>query len=240
MFIIDFFKKLFGLNKKEESNENNKIETIEGNTIPNIEKENILVSSVNLNKEEISDKNDGNSNILVDSVSHSPEYNDEHDHYWEDNISEEEKESGPISTEATQNFVNNLVNDEEEDLSEEYEEIPDDPYSYYLDPTFSTDLIIDIKNILRPIVRSYNYEKKDTYAACTTSIKTLKCFITVAQDSELLIFRPTQSDTYNNSIAIFVRGFIYNDFKSALIKNKFTGLLLDCYGGKILIRKKID
>lgn len=235
MFIIDFFKRLFGLNKNEENNTNNKIETIEGNTIPNIEKENILVSSVNLNKEEISDKNDDNSNILVDSISHSPEYNDEHDHYWENSI--EEKEFDSISTEAMQNFVDNPV-DEEENL-EEYEEIPDDPYSYYLDPAFSSDLIVDIKKILRPIVRSYNYEKKDTYAACTTSIKTLKCFITVAQDSELLIFRPTQSDTYNNSIAIFVRGFIYNDFKSALIKNKFTGLLLDCYGGKIFIRKKI-
>lgn len=237
MFIIDFFKKLFGLNKKEESNENNKIETIEGNTIPNIEKENILVSSVNLNKEEISAKNDDNSNILVDSVSHSPEYNDEHDNYWENPI--EEKESDSISTEAIQDFVDNPVDEEEEEDLEEYEEIPDDPYSGYLDPAFSSDLIVDIKKILRPIVRSYNYEKKDTYAACTTSVKTLKCFITVAQDSKLLIFRPTQSDTYNNSIAIFVRGFIYSDFKSALIKNKFTGLLLDCYGGKIFIRKKI-
>jgi hypothetical protein len=237
MFIIDFFKRLFGLNKKEENNANNKIETIEGNTIPNIEKEDILVSSVNLNKEEISNKNDDNSNILVNSVSHSPEYNDEHNNYWEN--STEEKESDSISTEAIQNFVDNPVDEEKEENLEEYEEIPDDPYSYYLDPIFSADLIVGIKNILRPIVRSYNYEKKDTYAACTTSIKTLKCFITVAQDSELLIFRPTQSDTYNNSIAIFVRGFIYNDFKSALIKNKFTGLLLDCYGGKIFIRKKI-
>lgn len=233
MFIIDFFKKLFGLNKKEESNENNKIEIIEGNTIPDIEKENILVSSVNLNKEEISDKNDDNSNILVDSVSHSPEYNDEHDNYWENPI--EEKEPDSISTEAIQNFVDNPVDEEEFEAVD----LPKDPHSYYFDPEFSSDLIVDIKNILRPIVRSYNYEKKDTYHACTTNIKTLKCFITVAQDSELLIFRPTQSDSYNNTIAIFVRGFIFKDFKDALIKNNFTDLSLDCYGGKIFIRKKI-
>ena len=119
--------------------------------------------------------------------------------------------------------------DEEENIEIEEEK----------DIIFTEEEIATIKDILRPIVKSYNYEKKEVFDHYAENVKTIKCFLTAVKDSEILIFRPTQSDKYNNDIALFVRRCILKDFKDGLVAAGILDLDIECTGGKIRIRKKI-
>lgn len=212
MFIIDFFKSLF--NKKETKTEN----------IP-AEKPIAIDHSVEINNEP--------EEVIEEAVKSKEEV------YLED------IHSADISEPSTEDASNNIEEEKVEDSEEIPEEIIIDPIPEEMemeeekDPKFSVEEIQVIKDILRPIVKSYNYEKKSDFAHYAEFVKTIKCFLTTAKDSELLIFRPTQSDTYNNEIGLFVRKCILKEFKDGLVAAGINDLDIECTGGKIKIRKKI-
>ena len=108
----------------------------------------------------------------------------------------------------------------------------------YIDLTFSLEDISDIRNILKPIIRSYNYEKKDIFYSYSENVKLIKCFITNLDNSFILVVRPTQSDIYNKTIEFFVEKCIFEDFKNALKENNINNLDIETYCGKIIIKKK--
>ena len=136
-----------------------------------------------------------------------------------------------------------MAEEEFEEIIEEKEEGKEEPSTIIeeevIDPVFSSNDIAAIKDVLRPIVKSYNYEKKYEFAHYAEVPKTIKCFLTAVKDSQLLIFRPTQSDAYNNEIGLFVRKCILKDFKDGLVAAGINNLDIQCDGGKIKIKKKI-
>jgi hypothetical protein len=226
MFIIDFFKSLF--NKKETKTEN----------IPT-EKPITIDHSIEINNEPEEVVEEKKEESSVSSIEEAVESKEEV--YLED----------IHNTDISEPSTEDTSSDTEEEKVEESEEIPEDviidpiPEEMEMeeeeekDPKFSVEEIQVIKDILRPIVKSYNYEKKSDFAHYAEFVKTIKCFLTTAKDSELLIFRPTQSDTYNNEIGLFVRKCILKEFKDGLVAAGINDLDIECTGGKIKIRKKI-
>ena len=214
MFIIDLFKSLF---KKKESEQ--KVDIKESTQIFHSE-EIINKQEEPITKEEI---NVTNENICNSSISES---SDQADSVAKEEVNIEipvESSFDPIPEEMEPSC------DEEENIEIEEEK----------DIIFTEEEIATIKDILRPIVKSYNYEKKEVFDHYAENVKTIKCFLTAVKDSEILIFRPTQSDKYNNDIALFVRRCILKDFKDGLVAAGILDLDIECTGGKIRIRKKI-
>ena len=130
MFIIDFFKSLF--NKKETKTEN----------IP-AEKPIAIDHSVEINNEP--------EEVIEEAVKSKEEV------YLED------IHSADISEPSTEDASNNIEEEKVEDSEEIPEEIIIDPIPEEMemeeekDPKFSVEEIQVIKDILRPIVKSYNY-----------------------------------------------------------------------------------
>lgn len=218
MFIIDFFKSLF---KKKEPEQ--KVDIKESTQILHSE-EVVSKQEELIVKEEKEEINVTNEDICNSSISES---SDQTDSMVEEEVNIEipvESSFDPILEEMEPSC------DEEENIEIEEEE---------KDIIFTEEEIATIKDILRPIVKSYNYEKKEVFDHYAENVKTIKCFLTAVKDSEILIFRPTQSDRYNNDIALFVRRCILKDFKDGLVAAGILDLDIECTGGKIRIRKKI-
>ena len=228
MFIIDFFKSLF--NKKEVKTENIPAEkpitidhSVEINNEPKevIEEEKKEETSISSIEEAVESKEE----VYLEDI-HNADISEPSIEDTSDNIEEEKvEESEEIPKEVIIDPIPEEMEMEEEEEGK--------------DPKFSVEEIQVLKDILRPIVKSYNYEKKSDFAHYAEFVKTIKCFLTTAKDSELLIFRPTQSDTYNNEIGLFVRKCILKEFKDGLVAAGINDLDIECTGGKIKIRKKI-
>ena len=217
MFIIDFFKSLF---KKKESEQ--KVDNKESTQILHSE-EVVNKQEELITKEEKEEINATNEDIYNSSISES---SDQADSMVEEEVDIE------IPIESSFDLI-------PEEMESSYDEEENIEIKEEKDITFTEEEIVSIKDILRPIVKSYNYEKKEVFDHYAENVKTIKCFLTAVKDSELLIFRPTQSDTYNNSIALFVRRCILKDFKDGLVAAGILDLDIECTGGKIRIRKKI-
>lgn len=217
MFIIDFFKSLFKKKEPEQKVDNKKsTQILHSEEVVNKQEEFIA-------KEEKEEINATNEDICNSNISES---SDQADSVAEKEVDIEipvESSFDPIPEEMESSC------DEEENIEIEEEK----------DITFTEEEIVTIKDILRPIVKSYNYEKKEVFDHYAENTKTIKCFLTAVKDSELLIFRPTQSDRYNNDIALFVRRCILKDFKDGLVAAGILDLDIECTSGKIKIRKKI-
>ena len=228
MFIIDFFKSLFMLiinffkllfkKKEPEQKVDNKESTqiLHSEEVVNKQEESIA-------KEEKEEINATNENICNSNISESSD---------QANSVAKEKVDIEIPVESSFDPIPEEMEpscDEEENIEIKEEK----------DITFTEEEIVTIKDILRPIVKSYNYEKKEIFDHYAENVKTIKCFLTAVKDSEILIFRPTQSDKYNNDIALFVRRCILKDFKDGLVAAGILDLDIECTGGKIRIRKKI-
>jgi len=153
----------------------------------------------------------------------------------EENISNENTNTSDIS----ESFLNCSEDDNKEEEKIYNNEIIKEKEDNVVSFIFSTEEISNIRSILKPIIRSYNYEKRDVfyYYSPNTDIKLMRCFITTLFDSTILLVRPTQSDIYNNSIELFVRECIFRDFKDALLNNNINNLDIETYNGKIIIRK---
>ena len=228
MFIIDFFKSLF--NKKEVKTENIPAEkpitidhSVEINNEPKevIEEEKKEETSISSIEEAVESKEE----VYLEDI-HNADISEPSIEDTSDNIEEEKvEESEEIPKEVIIDPIPEEMEMEEEEEGK--------------DPKFSVEEIQVLKDILRPIVKSYNYKKKSDFAHYAEFVKTIKCFLTTAKDSELLIFRPTQSDTYNNEIGLFVRKCILKEFKDGLVAAGINDLDIECTGGKIKIRKKI-
>lgn len=217
MFIIDFFKSLF---KKKEPEQ--KVDNKESTQILHSE-EVVSKQEKPITKEEKEEINTTNEDICNSDISES---SNQADSVVEEEVNIEipiESSFDPIPEDMEPSC------DEEENTEIEEEK----------DITFTEEEIVAIKDILRPIVKSYNYEKKEVFDHYAENVKTIKCFLTAVKDSELLIFRPTQSDKYNNDITLFVRRCILKDFKDGLVAAGILDLDIECTGGKIRIRKKI-
>ena len=151
-----------------------------------------------------------------------------------ENISNESINTSDIS----ESFLNDSKDDNKEEEKTYNNEIIKEKEDNVVSFIFSTEEISNIRSILKPIIKSYNYEKRDMfYYYSNTDIKLMRCFITTLFDSTILLVRPTQSDIYNNSIELFVRECIFKDFKDALSNNNINNLDIETYNGKIIIRK---
>lgn len=216
MFIIDFFKSLF---KKKEPEQKVDIEEstqiLHSKEVVNKQEEPIV-------KEEKEEINITNEDICNSSISESS-----------DQVNSVVKEEVDIEIPVESSF---------DPIPEEMEPSCDEEENTEIEEKniiFTEEEIATIKDILRPIVKSYNYEKKEVFDHYAENVKTIKCFLTAVKDSEILIFRPTQSDKYNNDIALFVRRCILKDFTDGLAAARILNLDIECTSGKIRIRKKI-
>ena len=217
MFIIDFFKSLFKKKESEQKVDNKELtQILYSEDIVSKQEEPIV-------KEEKEEINAINEDICNSSISESS-----------DQADSVVKEEVDIEIPIESSF--DLIPEEMESSCDEEENIE---IKEEKDITFTEEEIVSIKDILRPIVKSYNYEKKEVFDHYAENVKTIKCFLTAVKDSELLIFRPTQSDKYNNDIALFVRRCILKDFKDELVAAGILDLDIECTSGKIIIRKKI-
>lgn len=218
MFIIDFFKSLFKKKESEQKVDNKELtQILYSEDIVSKQEEPVV-------KEEKEEINATNEDIYNSNISES---SNQANSVVEKEVDIEipvESSFDPIPED-----MESSCNEEENiEIKEEEKDI-----------TFTEEEIVSIKDILRPIVKSYNYEKKEVFDHYAENAKTIKCFLTAVKDSELLIFRPTQSDKYNNDIALFVRRCILKDFKDELVAAGILDLDIECTGGKIIIRKKI-
>lgn len=72
-----------------------------------------------------------------------------------------------------------------------------------------------LTNIIRPIVKSYNTERKDEYLSICNlkedDVKALKTYAKIVDEDTLLIFKFTQSDDYNKKIQPLVEK-IFEEF----------------------------
>lgn len=229
MFIIDFFKSLF---KKKEYTEMKQKEDI--NDTHSLG-EKVIEDNKKLIKEAV-DK----ELAKVEEAAKSSE-----EEKIEEEVVEEKSDENTCSSDISESIseTDSMAEEEFEEIIEEKEEGKEEPSTIIeeevIDPVFSSNDIAAIKDVLRPIVKSYNYEKKYEFAHYAEVPKTIKCFLTAVKDSQLLIFRPTQSDAYNNEIGLFVRKCILKDFKDGLVAAGINNLDIQCDGGKIKIKKKI-
>ena len=238
MFIIDFIKSLFSPKQDEENKKSTQAYTSSSYSSNNSSEDSISIINENTIPDSKLDINNNNDNISTitaintEEENSNSEYIDYHiyiEHEGYSDIDKEDKENDSVI----------------QDITEEYEEEIDNKEEEKKEPLISSKdefTILDIatiKDILRPIVRGYNYQNKDIYAKNTSNIKVLKCFITSSANDKLLIFRPTQSDSYNKTISTFVRKYIFKDFSDALVRKDIYNLLdVESSSGKILIRKK--
>lgn len=108
-------------------------------------------------------------------------------------------------------------------------------------------------SLLRPIVKSYNKEKKEEYAEVNYNIdyadlKTLKVYGSFVDDNHYILkFQFTQSDKYNSSIAHFVQYNIYKEFLEAMKSCEDLDKFVDVNAiqsssedGKILISIRLE
>ncbi len=231
MFIIDFLKSLFKKKNQLHEVSNDKKDT---DTVPIHYPEEVG------NKQEESITKEEKEEINITSESNYIPDISESSNQISSMVTKEEEIDIEIPVEPSFDSVQEetKIDSSEEENNESEQEENTEKVSE-IDKTFSEEEIYNIKSILRPIVKSYNYEKKEDFAHYAENPKTIKCFLTAVKDSELLIFRPTQSDTYNNNIALFVRRCILKDFKDRLVAAGILNLDIECVGGKIKIRKKI-
>lgn len=237
MFIIDFIKSLFLPKQVEENKKSTQAYVPSSYSSNNSSEDSISIINENTIPDSKLDVNNNDNistitTINTEEENSNSEYIDQHiyiEHEGYSDIDEEDEENDSVI----------------QDITEEYEEEIDNKEEEKKEPLISSKdefTILDIatiKDILRPIVRGYNYQNKDIYAKNTSNIKVLKCFITSSANDKLLIFRPTQSDSYNKTISTFVRKYIFKDFSDALVRKDIYNLLdVESSSGKILIRKK--
>lgn len=230
MFIIDFFKSLF--KKKEYTNMKPREDIYD--TKPLEEK------TVEDNKKLIKEAVDKEL-AKVEEAAKAEEIKQKE---IKEEIVEEKSDENICNSDISESIstTDSMVEEKSEEVIEEKNKEETSTIiieEEYIDPVFSSNEIAVIKDILRPIVKTYNYEKKYEFAHYAEVPKTIKCFLTAVKDSQLLIFRPTQSDTYNNEIGLFVRKCLLKDFKDILVAAGINDLDIQCDGGNIKIKKKI-
>ena len=229
MFIIDFFKSLF---KKKEYTEMKQREDIN-------DTHSLWEKVIEDNKKLIKEAVDKELAKVEEAAKSSEEEK------IEEEVVEGKSDENICSSDISESIseTDSMAEEEPEEVIEEKEEDKEEPSTIIeeevIDPVFSSNDIAAIKDVLRPIIKSYNYEKKYEFAHYAEVPKTIKCFLTAVKDSQLLIFRPTQSDAYNNEIGLFVRKCILKDFKDGLVAAGINNLDIQCDGGKIKIKKKI-
>ena len=102
--------------------------------------------------------------------------------------------------------------------------------------------------LLRPIVRVFNKEKREEYSDYTAipeeELKNFKVYGSIVDDGKLLIFKFTQSDSYNKKIQDFVLNVITKEFVNAVKNCKELPddmkLDLEVEDGKIKIREDLN
>lgn len=102
--------------------------------------------------------------------------------------------------------------------------------------------------LLRPIVRVFNKERKNEYSDYTAipeeELKSFKVYGNIVDEGKLLIFKFTQSDSYNNKIQDFVLNVITTEFINAVAECKELPedmkLDLEVEDGKIKIRENLN
>lgn len=236
MFIIDFIKSLFSSKQVEENKKSTQAYMPSSYSLNNSSEESISIINENTIPDSKLDVNNNDNistitTINTEEENSNSEYIDQHiyiEHEGYSDIDEEDEENDSVIQDITEEYEEEIDNEEEKK----------EPLISSKDEFTILD-IATIKDILRPIVRGYNYQNKDIYVKNTNNIKILKCFITSSANDKLLIFRPTQSDSYNKTISTFVRKYIFKDFSDALVRKDIYNLLdVESSSGKILIRKK--
>lgn len=149
-----------------------------------------------------------------------------------------------IEIESTNDIIEeNPIQEEYDDSITEVDKLEDGREFIAEDTEIVTEYIaFDSKdkeylcNIMRPIVKSYNNEKKDIYLQYVdeNNIRTIKTYCNIVDDDTLLIFKFTQSDKYNDSINEFVKENIFNQFVASIDVSEYD---IEVEDGKIKMRK---
>lgn len=172
----------------------------------------------------------------------------------------EEVESEVIEEEKVEEKAEESTNEEAESIVEEEpsnvdetesnmeEEKKEEPAAEPIYRVWTSEDKEKFAALLRPIVRVFNKERKNEYSDYTAipeeELKSFKVYGNIVDEGKLLIFKFTQSDSYNNKIQDFVLNVITTEFINAVAECKELPedmkLDLEVEDGKIKIRENLN